>query len=116
MRGLCARLFLGQVLEADLPWLPFYPTIELLPLLANLLCVCAVSPVHDAVFVQVLHRRQDLTGVASHLPLLQPLPLTDPVHQVSSGTQLHGHVVAVLCLQSLTHTQLSMCTLHRQIN
>lgn len=79
-------------------------------------CVCAVSPVHDAVFVQVLHRRQDLTGVASHLPLLQPLPLTDPVHQVSSGTQLHGHVVAVLCLQSLTHTQLFMCTLHRQIN
>lgn len=64
-----------------------------------------VSPVHDAVLVQVIHRRQDLTGVAPHLPLLQPLPLTDPVHQVASGTELHGHVVAVLRLQSLTHTQ-----------
>lgn len=60
------------------------------------------SPVHDAVFVQVIHRREDLAGVAPHLPLLQPLPLTDPIHQVSSGAELHGHVVAVLCLQSLT--------------
>lgn len=59
---------------------------------------------YDAVFVQVFHSRQDLSGVAAHLPLLQPLPLTDPVHQVSSSTQLHGHVVAVLRLQSLTHT------------
>lgn len=61
------------------------------------------SPVYDAMFVQVVHRREDLTGVAAHLLLLQPLPLTDPVHQVSSSTQLHGHVVAVLRLQSLTH-------------
>lgn len=61
------------------------------------------SPVYDAMFVQVVHRGEDLTGVAAHLPLLQPFPLTDPVHQVSSGTELHGHVVAVLRFQSLTH-------------
>lgn len=66
-------------------------------------CVCADSPVYDAMFVQVLHCGQDLSGVTPHLPLLQPLPLTDPVHQVSSSTELHGHVVAVLRLQSLTH-------------
>jgi len=73
-------------------------------------CVCAVSPVYDAIFVQVLHCRQDLSGVAPHLPLLQPLPLTDPVHQVSSSTELHGHVVAVLCLQSLTQTVIHVHT------
>lgn len=59
---------------------------------------------HNAVFVQVIHCRQDLAEVAPHLPLLQTLLLTDPVHQVSSGAQLHGHVVAVLRLQSLEHT------------
>lgn len=62
----------------------------------------ATSPVHHAVLVQVIHRQQDLTGVASHLTFLQPPPVADPVHQVAAGAQLHGHVVAVLRLQSLT--------------
>lgn len=78
--------------------------------------VCVVSPVYDAVFVQVFHRREDLTSVAAHLPLLQPLPLTDPVHQVSSCTELHGHVVTVLRLQGLRHTDKHThsysCTVH----
>lgn len=58
-------------------------------------------PVYDAMFMQVLHCRQNLPGVAPHLLLLQPPLVTDSVHQVSSCTQLHGHVVAVLGLQSL---------------
>lgn len=63
------------------------------------------KPVHNAVFVQVIHCRQDLPDVAPHFPLLQALLLADPVHQVSSSAELHGHVVAVLRLQSLKQAQ-----------
>lgn len=63
--------------------------------------VCTSVPVNYPVFVQVIHCRQYLAGVSAHLPLLKPLTFTDAVHQIPSTAQLHGHIVAVLCLQRL---------------
>lgn len=51
--------------------------------------------------VQVLNCQHQLSDVFLSLPLVQVLLVIDAVHEVSTGTQLHHQVIAVLCFQNV---------------
>lgn len=58
-------------------------------------------PVDHTRPVQVLNCQHQLSDVFLSLPLIQALLVVDAVHEVSTGTQLHHQVIAVLCLQNV---------------